>query len=371
MAVADLRNAIGRAYPQAGSSNSIQSAAVLDIAFDYLLFQMRREGVFELCGMCFKGGTALRKFRIGHLGRFSYDLDFNIAPGSAGDAVDLIADAASKIPTDDFSFTITERRGHHGLEIETALVDGSLEAKMDFSERPIILPMQELLPVETPLRRAYPFEFDQRIPLMHLEENIAEKLSRWQTLPLVRDLYDLAHVGNDVKDVHRLAELYVLKSHINWSQSPPNRRNTQSAKALGEFTRSLEETVFVGGDLVAPTIRNDREKSTAIRQDLTLVSLLAQRCDEAITPELWEIAQDNGQLQWNVEQRAQQLHEHQADMLDDDAMSRSLALSRAALSRTTADTGSHDSAICGFEMPRAQKPCVLPQGHGGSHRSVR
>ena len=74
MAAADLRRAIERAYPKAKSSSNIRSAAVLDVAFDYLLHHLRKEEVFDLCGMHFKGGTALRKFRIGHLGRFSYDL---------------------------------------------------------------------------------------------------------------------------------------------------------------------------------------------------------------------------------------------------------------------------------------------------------
>ncbi len=369
MAASDLRRAIERAYPTANSSSSIRSAAVLDIAFDYLLHHMGQHDVFDLCGMCFKGGTALRKFRIGHLGRFSYDLDFSVTPGSAGDAVDLITDVASKIPTGDFTFALTKRRGHHGLRIETPLVDGALEAKMDFSERPIILPPQELLPVITPLRQAYSFELDQRIPLMHLDENIAEKLSRWQTRPLVRDLYDLARVGKEIQHIHRLAELYVLKSHLNWSHSPPNRRAKQPARALAEFTGSLDTSVFDSGDLVAPTISGDQGKAAAIREDLVLVSHLAQRCDAAITPELWEIATDRGRLVWEVEQRALRLREREIDLANDDPAPHEIAHSASMLSRA-AGTELRGSAACGAKMPRARKPCALPKGHRGPHRSV-
>ena len=326
--------------------------------------------MFDLCGMCFKGGTALRKFRIGHLGRFSFDLDFNVAPGCADDAVELIADTAANIPTDDFAFTVTERRGHHGLAIETPLMGGVLEAKMDFSERPVILPTQALLPVRTPLQQTYPFEVDQRIPLMHLDENVAEKLSRWQSRPLVRDLYDLARVGREVGNIGRLAELYVLKSHVNWSQSPPNRRSQQPARALGEFTRSLDVAVFESGDLVAPTLAGDRDRTAAIRHDLELVAHLARQCDEATTPELWEIAHDNGKLAWIVEQRAARLRTLELDRQQDVLRPNEPSPDTPPLDRSAAGAGSQGNAVCAAEMPRVKKRCVLPDGHSGGHRSV-
>ena len=186
------------------------------------------------------------------------------------------------MPTDDFAFAVTERREHHGLAIETPLLDGVLKAKMDFSERPVILPKQELLPIKTPLQQAYSFDMDQRIPLMHLDENIAEKLSRWQSRPLVRDLYDLARVGKEVQNIPRLAELYVLKSHINWAKTQPNRRSKQPARALGEFTSALDEAVFESGDLVAPTIVSDQDRAAAIpsRSDSGGTSCTAMRCSD-------------------------------------------------------------------------------------------
>ncbi len=53
--------------------------ALLDVAQDYALKFIADKGLFDL-GLTLKGGTALRKYRMGGQGRFSTDLDF--APGS-------------------------------------------------------------------------------------------------------------------------------------------------------------------------------------------------------------------------------------------------------------------------------------------------
>ena len=74
-------NNILRSYPAASSSKQLMNAAALDIAFDVFLAGMRERDLFEACDIVFKGGTALRKFRLGHKSRFSFDLDFAIADG--------------------------------------------------------------------------------------------------------------------------------------------------------------------------------------------------------------------------------------------------------------------------------------------------
>lgn len=121
----DLRGAMQRSYPPAAASGAIRAGACLDAAFDCLLHAMAEAETFDLRGMCFKGGTALRKYRFGHPSRFSYDLDFNLAPGGASpaDAAALIGDAAASSPNDDFEFEVVERRGHYGLVVGTQLLD--------------------------------------------------------------------------------------------------------------------------------------------------------------------------------------------------------------------------------------------------------
>jgi predicted nucleotidyltransferase component of viral defense system len=51
-------------------------AALLDVAQDHLLHLLAEAGVFDDGSLTFKGGTSLRKCRLGNDGRFSTDLDF-------------------------------------------------------------------------------------------------------------------------------------------------------------------------------------------------------------------------------------------------------------------------------------------------------
>jgi hypothetical protein len=51
-------------------------AALLDVAQDHLLAMLADEGFFNDERLIFKGGTSLRKCRLGNSGRFSTDLDF-------------------------------------------------------------------------------------------------------------------------------------------------------------------------------------------------------------------------------------------------------------------------------------------------------
>ena len=56
------RNEIARAFPKAVNDSEVLTAAVLDVAFDLVLHELHRHGLFDECGLVFKGGTAIRKF---------------------------------------------------------------------------------------------------------------------------------------------------------------------------------------------------------------------------------------------------------------------------------------------------------------------
>lgn len=58
----------------AGRSDTYD-AALLDVAQDHLLWLLSELGLFSDDQLIFKGGTSLRKCRLGGLGRFSMDLD--------------------------------------------------------------------------------------------------------------------------------------------------------------------------------------------------------------------------------------------------------------------------------------------------------
>src|SRR5260370_42569912 len=73
-----------------------REVALLDVAQEYVLEYLRREGVFDDL-LIFKGGTALRRFVFGTDGRFSVDLDFGVRhddPSRADLVLDLLDDAS-------------------------------------------------------------------------------------------------------------------------------------------------------------------------------------------------------------------------------------------------------------------------------------
>ena len=92
--------------------------ALLDVAQDYALEHLFRQGVFDL-GVVLKGGTSLRKFRAGKLGRFSTDLDFAAPDADTGE---LLLDTLDNATIEGVSFHVTNRSALRGtLDIETPL----------------------------------------------------------------------------------------------------------------------------------------------------------------------------------------------------------------------------------------------------------
>lgn len=79
----------GRAFDQ----------AFLELAQEHFLLWMVREGLFANGpeDVVFKGGTALRKFRLALRGRFSTDLDFAIARAEYAEHVLLSLDEGFEI----------------------------------------------------------------------------------------------------------------------------------------------------------------------------------------------------------------------------------------------------------------------------------
>ena len=61
---------------QASGRSGAYGAALLDVAQDHLLWLLAEEALFDHGRLIFKGGTSLRKCRLGNSGRFSTDLDF-------------------------------------------------------------------------------------------------------------------------------------------------------------------------------------------------------------------------------------------------------------------------------------------------------
>ena len=197
----------------------------------------------------FKGGTALRKLRFGHKSRFSFDLDFDVEEG----ADEIIAEEITGHSSLGFTFEVSERRGHSYLRITSDLLpSGAYDVKVDFSHRGCWLPSEQLRPLASPALPAGIWHGGATIPTMRLEEQIAEKLSRWQTKRLVRDLHDIAAAYHLITDEALVARMYVLKSHKNWSAMLASRRPQQAAMPLGEATTATQPNHFVLDDPGSP-----------------------------------------------------------------------------------------------------------------------
>ena len=173
-------------YPK--TNDTIQQALATDVAFDHLLALMAQRDLFDVCDLVFKGGTAIRKYRLYGDSRLSNDLDFDAAPGA--DA--LIAEQIDGQTLCGFDFSISERRGFYTVHIHTPF-NIEVHAKMDFSTRGLWLAPETLRPAPLKIHDRYDISLPP-IPVISVDENVAEKLSRWQNEPLVRDLHDLAQL---------------------------------------------------------------------------------------------------------------------------------------------------------------------------------
>lgn len=286
---------ITRFYPLARRDYDIRVGAVLDIAFDYLLSGLNKAGVYDL-DVTFKGGTALRKYYMGHKSRFSFDLDFDVAPG----AESLILEAIEQTSFPGFDFSISERRGHYSVNVFSDLFDHEREtARVDFSNRGVWFRPERRYPVEHPFHPMYPFK-PSAVPVMQLAENLSEKLTRWEHVNTARDLFDLAALSRCV-DPALVAELWILKAHRSMTGSLRRRGNTACSVEGIVATRYIGS--FDPDDLVLPWTSSASSKTTIMQDALTTVAQFCETVASHVTPELEEIAGDRGAMEWQVAER--------------------------------------------------------------------
>ena len=185
-------------------------AALLDVAQDHLLWLLDQLGVFD-GALVLKGGTSLRKCRIGSAGRFSTDLDF-VAPDD-GVVLDVCA-AINGAAVSGFNFGLIATRGdgrHWTLTVRhDDLGSPDLAASVEFARRPLILPPERLPFVSVPAHRSYDVELPT-LPVIAEAEACAEKLARYRRTALGRDVYDLAQFARRPMDERLVRRLWVLK----------------------------------------------------------------------------------------------------------------------------------------------------------------
>jgi predicted nucleotidyltransferase component of viral defense system len=222
-------------------ASGARDAALLDVAQDHLLSHLHAEGLFNR-GLVFKGGTALRKFRAGNLGRFSTDLDFS-APQEAL-ALEVLS-AVDGAEIFGFRFTVQHlgddgRRGD--ILVDSPFGQPNLGAKIELSRHPLVLPAEHLAPIPLPIHKQYDFTLPE-LPVVRTEEAIAEKLARFRRVSLARDLYDLQwFVTQGSLDTDLVRRLWVLKvyrdvNHDGRGDKPLSPEQVLRERSAEEFAR--------------------------------------------------------------------------------------------------------------------------------------
>lgn len=193
-----------------GSKQGGRDAAFIDIAQDHALKVLYDRGVFDH-GAVLKGGTSLRKYRAGNAGRFSTDLDFSVAEA---DVAEMILEYLHGATLGGFTFEVEvlneRRRSLLGMSNASLGPPPNIPARIDIAHARLWLAADVLEPVPLPVHRAYDFKMPP-LPIVRLEEMLAEKLARYRRHPLIRDLYDLAWCAARPFDKDLVRRITVLK----------------------------------------------------------------------------------------------------------------------------------------------------------------
>jgi predicted nucleotidyltransferase component of viral defense system len=211
----------------AGRSDTYDSA-LLDVAQDHLLWLLAELGHFSDGRLVFKGGTSLRKCRLGGVGRFSTDLDFS-APDD--DVVLTVREAIDGALVAGFKFSVAATRGdgrHWTLRVEhPELGRPVLNSSVEFARRPLVMEADVLPFIALPIHRAYDIALP-RLPVIAEAEACAEKLARYRRTSLGRDVYDLAQMAGRYMDERLVRRLWVLKV---WGDVIDDRRGDRPLDA--------------------------------------------------------------------------------------------------------------------------------------------
>lgn len=209
MAAGTLTEALVRLHG-AGRADTY-GAALLDVAQDHLLWLLAELGHFDDGTLVFKGGTALRKCRLGSGGRFSTDLDF-VAPDD--DTVLEVCESIDGASVAGFQYSLQSTRGdgrHWTMQVRhPQLGQPDVAASVEFARRPLILRPERIGFVHLSIHRVYEIALPE-LPVIAEAEACAEKLARYRRVALGRDVYGLAQFASGAMDEALVRRLWVLK----------------------------------------------------------------------------------------------------------------------------------------------------------------
>ena len=203
-----------------GAGSQGQEAVLVDVAQDLLLRDLHEVGLMH--DLVFKGGTALRKLYAGTAGRFSLDLDFCVRDigTQASTVLDLLEDHVTGLKLGPFTFAIEHRRGKRHLVVRSDELGSpeSLSSKLDVSPPPWLESVNRGW-VPMPIHQRYGNPPLPALPVVRLEENLAEKIARLNRATPARDMYDLRWVADNLLrselDPSLIRRLAVLKIWVD------------------------------------------------------------------------------------------------------------------------------------------------------------
>lgn len=201
-----------------GRSAQGRSAALIDVAQDLLLRELHDRGVLDL--LAFKGGTAIRKVYAGAAGRFSTDLDFSVRNlDDDPRAIEgVIAEVCEGLEVGGITFGVLEHRGKLTLTYSSSLAGNAspLTSKLDLGPPPWLEPAnREWVPL--PIHDVYGGSLPS-LPVVSLEENVAEKMARLNRRTYARDVFDLVWIAKQpgiLVDRTLVRRLLVLKCWVD------------------------------------------------------------------------------------------------------------------------------------------------------------
>lgn len=157
--------------------------ALLDIAQDHLLYYLAVAGCFDSDALVFKGGTSLRKCRIGGNGRFSTDIDF-AAPSE--EVVIEVCGLIDGAVVGGFHYQLgaaSDDGRHWDLTIHhDDFGPVPATSSVEFARRALVLCPERLEFVRLQVHQPYGFDLPT-LPVIAEAEACAEKLARYRRVP--------------------------------------------------------------------------------------------------------------------------------------------------------------------------------------------
>ena len=263
-----------------------------DAAFDAYLAFLSHHDVWAKTGLVFKGGTAVRKFLCDPeiFRRVSYDLDFTLRNPDTRERLPHLM--SSTAPYMECEFRLELGR-HSRVHLSAPFLPEQIGVGFDAAEGRVLQHPEQIELQRRPIHDHFDIDLSFKVPVMTVDETVAEKLTRWHHRPLIRDLYDLSMLRPLIADTASVARMWVIKGHRAFHN--PNKGATTSAPAPADFdgiinVPSLRDLSLP--DLQFDTPTADHAKRILVEEMLAEFSEAYAFCVEEIDDELEQWASD-------------------------------------------------------------------------------